>query len=140
MGRKKNDELARLFSQGIKAIAAQRGCNINIIQDELAYRCAQAAGIKELGGYAVQRWRQEGYIPREEYVEVLGRACVREGGMGYDWLKRFLHQAKLYGAETIITELFPHGDAKTGQARIYHNLSQPDYVKLHPQMVLPHFM
>lgn len=127
MGRKKNRELARLLTQGIRAIAAQRGCNINIIQDELAYRCAQAAGVEELSGHAVQKWRQEGYIPREEYVEVLARACIREGGMGYDWLKSFLHQAKYYGADTLIAELFPQGSTSSGQVRIYHNLSHPDY-------------
>src|SRR5690606_15493810 len=89
----KNAELARLLTKGIKAIAAQRDCNLTIIQDELAYHCAQAAGMEELSGYAVQKWRQEGYIPREEYVHVLARAIVREGGMGDDWLRTFLHQA-----------------------------------------------
>lgn len=127
MGREKNRELARVLTQGIKAIAAQRGCNINIIQDELAYRCAQAAGAKELSGHAVQKWRQEGSIPREVYGEILARACVREGGMGYDWLKRFLHQAKYYETDALIGELFPHGSTSLDQVRIYHNLSQPDY-------------
>lgn len=127
MGREKNRELARLLAQGIKAIAAQRGCNINFIQDELAYRCAQAARVEELSGHAVQKWRQGGYIPREEYVEILARASIREGGMGYNWLKSFLHQAKYYGAATLIAELFPHGSTSSGQVRIYHNLSHPDY-------------
>ena len=127
MGRKKNPELARLLTQGVKAIAAQRDCNINIVQDELAYRCAQAAGVEELSGHAVQKWRQEGYIPREEYVEVLARACIREGGMGHDWFRSFLHQAKYYGADTLIAELFPDGNTSKGQVRIYHNLSHPDY-------------
>ncbi len=127
MGREKNRELARLLTQGIKAIAAQRGCNINIIQDELAYRCAQAAGVEELSGHAVQKWRQDGYIPHDEYVEILARACIREGGLGYDWLKSFLHQAKYYGADALIAELFPYGSTGSGQVRIYHNLSHPDY-------------
>lgn len=126
MGRK-NTELARLLTQGTKSIAAQRDCNINIIQDELAYHCALAAGVEELTGHAVQKWRQEGYIPREEYVEVLARACVREGGLGHDWLKSFLHRAKYYGADALIAELFSQGSASLGQVRIYHNLSHPDY-------------
>lgn len=127
MGHEKNSELARLLTQGIKAIAAQRGCNINIIQDELAYHCAQAAGIGELSGHAVQSWRKNGYVPRDKYKEVLARACVREGEMVYKWLKSFLHQARYYEADSLIRELFPDGKASSEQIQIFQNLSQPDY-------------
>lgn len=129
MAQKQTPELARMLSQGVKAIAAQRGCNLAIIQDELAYRCAQSVGAEELTGHAVQKWRSEtsGHIPRSQYVEVLARACVQEGNMDHDWLVSFLHQAQYYEADSLIADLFPQGKAISSQISIQHNLTHPDY-------------
>ena len=124
-----NPELANLLTQGIKSIAARKRQNIASLQDELAYRCAEAVGRESLTGHAVQRWRQEGHIPRHEYTEVLARACVKEGGMGRPWLRSFLHQARYYDPEQLISELFPGGEDLVSPTRhqVYHNLPQPDY-------------
>jgi LuxR family glucitol operon transcriptional activator len=119
----RNPELARLLTQGIKSIASRQNRTVSVIQDELAVRCAQAGGTLELSGHAVQKWRQEGYVPREEYVEVLARTCVIEGGMERGWLSAMLHQARYYDRQRLLDALCPERrTGLPGNSKPYQNL------------------
>jgi len=121
-------ELGRLLSQGINGIANQQSKTISWVQDDLAFRCAQAVGRDTLSGDAVQKWRQKGHIPQDEYVEVMARACVKEGGMGRAWLKRFLKLAQYFDTQRLVAELFTDTSSQLKPvSKVYHDLPTPTY-------------
>lgn len=126
------NELSRLINEGIKGIQARRhNTSIEHVYVELAELCARARQIDSLTSGAIRKWIANGSIPHPEYVEVLARAFVNEGGMERTRLRSFLHHARYFDAEQLIIDLFPENpDSELDSpVRVHSNLPQPNYGK-----------
>lgn len=122
------NDLGILLWQGINSIANKQLRKMDVILDELANRCAEATGRETLTGEAIRKWRSNGRIPRHEYIEVLARACVKEGDKGREWLTRFLKQARYSEREKLVTDLFGELPSERKEVvKVLHNLPSPTY-------------
>lgn len=77
-------KFADLLTEGIHRIKIQEAKTIQVIQDELGYLLGRE------GGSAIEYWRKGNFPPSLTDVETLAHVIVSRGGVGRDWLEKFL--------------------------------------------------